>query len=165
MKKGLIQCSCFFFLPFYRKFWHGNVSWYGRRYKRFLHICTCLIYTYLLDIYMTVCWKRRRKVLVMVQLYCLSMLCFPCFLTWNCIMLGMKETKIKFEVTIKLNHIIQCYTWRFTCAGERWISLKDFGTTVCFQLKLEIKINTFAFKNVPVQCMPFYYYYYYYYYY
>lgn len=45
----------------------------------------------------------------------------------------------QFEVTIKLNHIIQCYTWRFTCAGERWISLKDFGTTVCFQLKLEIK--------------------------
>ena len=99
-------------------------------------------------------WKIR----VVVQLYCLSKLCFPCFCTWNCITLDMKQTKIKFELTIKLNHIIQCYMWRF-----RW----EMNFTERFQYNYLIpvetwnKINTFAIPNVPVQCMPFYYYSYY----
>ena len=131
--------SFLFFLPFYRKFWHGNVSWYGRRYKRFCtfvlawYIHTCLIYTWL---YVE---NEDGKYVLWYNFIVCPCHVFLVFFTWNCIMLGMKQTKIKFEVTIKLNHIIQCYTWRFTCAGERWISLKDFGTTVWFQLKLEIK--------------------------
>lgn len=128
-----MQLLFFFSLPFYRKFWHGNVSWYGRRYKRF---CTFVLAWYIHDCMLK---TKMESTCYGTTLLFVHVMFSLVFFTWNCIMLGMKQTKIKFEVTIKLNHIIQCYTWRFTCAGERWISLKDFGTTVCFQLKLEIK--------------------------
>ena len=151
----------FFFLPFYRKFWHGNVSWYGRRYKRFCtfvlawYIHTCLIYTWL---YVE---NEDGKYVLWYNFIVCPCHVFLVFFTWNCIMLGMKQTiwsndKIEPHNTMLHVEVYMCrWEMNFT---ER------FRYNCLLPVENWNKINTFAFKNVPVQCMPFYYYYYYYYY-
>ena len=64
--------SFFSFLPFYRKFWHGNVSWYGRRYNR---LCTLVLAWYIHDCMLKTkmessCYGTTLFVQVMFSLFC-----------------------------------------------------------------------------------------------